>query len=375
MDGEIAAEHRPPTAPEGFVTRPALSPGASTPALTSEPPSPRHWRLLFPLAVLFALGAAGSWYWWVNRNLARTDDAQITAHIHQISPQIDGRVVAILVRDNQHVMAGQKLVVIDPRPERVALDQALAQRASAQAQLDEAKGNLALRQAGLDQARANVGVAKADLFAAQTTYSRYRRVNPGAITAKEIDDAKAAWQSARARLAAAEQGVSGAAAQLIVAKAQLSAAAAALDAAKVAIEKAKLDLSYTTITAPAAGRVTQRVVEIGNVVKEGTVMMAVVGDHVWVTADFKETELARMRPGQRVDIRVDAYPGVVFHGRVDSFQRGTGATFAAIPVENATGNYVKVVQRLPVKIVFDDPRVKLYPLAPGLSVEPSVHLH
>lgn len=360
---------------DGDLSSPQARASGEATGRSAAPRARRRWlRLAFPVLMLAALGGGGFWYWWAWRNIVWTDDAAIAANIHTISPQIDGRVSALLVRDNQHVVAGQRLIEIDPSLYRVALAQALAARANAAAGIAEARARQGLRQAALDQARANVGVAEADLFQARQNYERYRKINPRAITRQQLDNALAAFRSAEARLAASRQAVKGTEADVKAAAAQILAAKAALKASEVAVGKARLDLSYATIRAPVAGRVTNRSVETGNYVKPGAALMSIVSDRMWVTANFKETELARLHPGQTVHIHIDAIPGKSFSGRVDSFQRGTGAAFSVIPVENATGNYVKVVQRLPVKIVFTDPRLAGLRLAPGMSVEPSVQV-
>ncbi len=168
--------------------------------------------------------------------------------------------------------------------------------------------------------------------------------------------------------------VGGAQAQVRAAQAQVLAAQASLQQAAANTQTAELQLSYCTIVAPVAGIVTHRTVSAGNYVNAGQALFALVQDDRWVTANFKETQLAAIRPGQDVDLVIDAVPSITFHGKVDSFQAGTGTAFSVLPAENATGNYVKIVQRLPVKIVFDDPRLKDYPLAPGMSVTPSVRV-
>ncbi len=215
-------------------------------------------------------------------------------------------------------------------------------------------------------------VAQADLTQARQDYERFHRINPHAVTQQQIDQADAAFRSQTAKVAAAKQAVEGAKAQVAAAQAQVTAAKAVEQQALAGVSTAKLQLSYTTIVAPRAGRVTYRTVNVGDYIQPGQALFALVQDGPWVQAAFKETELAHMRPGQPVTISVDGVPGVTFHGRVDSFQSGTGSQFSALPAENATGNWVKVVQRVPVKIVFDDDSYQKYFLAPGMSVEASV---
>jgi len=334
----------------------------------------RPW--LAALAAVAALVVIGiGVLWWLNASkYASTSDARIAGYVVQMAPQVSGRVTKLLFTDNQHVSAGQVLLEIDPRDYQARLDQALAQEGTAKSQVAQARAQLLVRQADLDQARANVTVAEADLAQAQKDYERFRRINPAAVSQQQRDQADTAFRSATAKVVSAKQAVEGAQAQIEAAKAQLTSAEAGVRQAEATVASARLQLSYTTLTAPVAGRVAHRTVDVGNVVQPGQALFALVQDALWVEADFKETELSGMRPGQPVTITVDAVPGTTFHGRVDSFQPGTGAEFSALPAENATGNWVKVVQRVPVKIVFDGTEYQKHFLAPGMSVEPSVRL-
>ncbi len=342
------------------------------------PARPSHLRRIagIVIAIIVVLGVvvAGGQYWLESRHWASTDDAFIDADTTQIAPRVAGQVTKLLFDDNQHVVAGQTLLLIDPRDEQAKLDQAIAQQASAQASLEQARAQVAVQQAGVDQAKANVAVAQADLLQARQDYDRFREVNPRAVTRQQVDSATEAFHAAQAKLDASQQTVSGAQAQVHAAQAQVLAAEASVRQAAASVDSARLQLSYCTITAPVAGTVTHRTVDAGNFVNPGQAMFALVQDGRWVTANFKETQLDAIRPGQDVDIAVDAVPSVIFHGKVDSFQTGTGSAFSVLPPENATGNYVKIVQRLPVKIVFDDDRIKDHPLAPGMSVVPSVRI-
>jgi len=313
--------------------------------------------------------------WWLDASkYASTSDARIAGYVVQMAPQVSGRVTKLLFADNEHVAAGQVLLEIDPRDYQARLDQALAQAGTAQSQVAQARAQLLVRQADLDQARANVTVAEADLAQAQKDYDRFRRINPAAVSQQQRDQADTALRSATAKVASAKQAVEGARAQIETAKAQVTSAEAGVKQAEATVASARLQLSYTTLAAPVAGRVAHRTVDVGDVVQPGQALFALVQDELWVEADFKETELAGMRPGQPATITVDSVPGTTFHGRVDSFQPGTGAQFSALPAENATGNWVKVVQRVPVKIVFDGTEYQKHFLAPGMSAEPSVRL-
>ncbi len=342
-------------------------------AETADPPPKKGKGAVFlTLAlVLGALAVAAVLYWLDARHYESTDDAFIDGHVSQVAPQIGGRVTAILVRDNQTVAAGDKLIQIDPRDLQVKLLQAQAQLAQTAAQLEQVRATLAVRQSDLGQAEANIRVADADLSQAQQDLARYKAINPRAITRQILDNANATTRSATAKRDANRQAAAGMRAQIDVTKAQIGAAEAALRVDEANVANAKLQLSYTTVVAPAPGRITRRTVELGNYVNPGQALLAVVQPGFWVTANFKETQLTDMHPGQHVRVHVDAFTKHDFAAHVDSLQTGTGAMFSALPVENATGNYVKVTQRLPVKILFDDD-VSGVALAPGMSVTPTV---
>lgn len=296
--------------------------------------------------VLLLIGGAFGLYGWHNSFFATTDDAEIDGNLYTIAAQIGGRVTQVQVGDNQHVIAGQVLVLLDDRDQRVALL--------------KAESGVAQADADLAQDQAEVAEAAANVTDAQNDYNRFSAVNPRATTPQQVDAATAAIQSARAKLAAA---------QALVQRGEADQAAAG-----AALADARLQLSYTQIAAPAAGHVALKTVQPGNVVSAGTPMMALVSDEVWVTANYKETQLAGIRIGAAATVNVDAVPGVTFKAKVDSVQYGTGAVFSMLPAQNATGNYIKVVQRVPVKLVFTDDRVKQYMLAPGMSVEPSIRV-
>jgi len=325
-----------------------------------ESPTPRRsLRPFIILALVLGAIALGCFaYWWLNRDYATTDDAEIDGSIYTISPQIAGRVVSIPVNDNQHVGAGQVLAVLDDRDALVALGRAQADFAQAVAQTGQARAQAQSAAAQLQENNANLQQAQQD-------FDRFRRVNPHAVTQQQIDAATATIAAARAKCAAA-------AADAAAMQAGVQAALAQQQSAAVALRNARLQLSYTIITAPAAGHIAMKTSEPGDVVAPGAALMAVVGDPVWVTANYKETQLAGIHPGATATIAVDAVPGITFKARVDSIQYGTGSVFSLLPAQNATGNYIKIVQRVPVKLIFDDPRIRQYLLAPGMSVEPSI---
>jgi membrane fusion protein (multidrug efflux system) len=340
---------------------------------TEAPPKRGKGRAFAILGLLGIVIAVGCVFYWLDaRHYESTDDAFIDGHVSQVAAQIGGRVTELKVQDNQLVAAGQILAELDPRDWQVKLDQAQAQRAQAAAELQQAEATLAVRQADIDQADATARVSAADLTQQQQDLARYSAINPRAITRQTLDAASATTRAAAARLEANKHAAAGMRAQLVAARAQIEAEQAALRTADANIANAELQLSYTHIVAPAAGRVTKRTVELGNYVNAGQSLLAVVRPDLWVTANFKETQLTDMHPGQSVRLDVDAFPDAKLTGHVDSLQSGTGSMFSALPAENATGNYVKVVQRLPVKIVFDGDDWKKLFLAPGMSVTPRV---
>ena len=342
---------------------------------SEKPPTPRWKRLLYwavGLLLLAALVVAGVLYWMHARHFESTDDAFVDGYISQIAAQVPGRVTRIAFTDNQQVKAGQVLVELDPRDYQVRLDQAVAQRAQAAAQADQARAQVGLQQANQDQAAANVRVTEADLQQAQTDLARYRAVDPKAVTKQQIDTSSSTVRSAQARLDANRQAVAAARAQVEAQRAAVAAAQASVKQADVAVANAELQLSYTHVVAPSDGQVTKRTVDLGNYVNAGQSLVAVVPPRLWVTANFKETQLALMQPGQPVRVRVDACPDLDIGAWVDSFQAGSGSVFSSLPAENATGNYVKVVQRVPVRITFEKQDLSRCRMAPGMSATPRV---
>lgn len=320
-------------------------------------------------------------WWLLTRNQETTDDAFTDGDAVTIAPKVAGYVTDLRVRDNQRVKKGDLLVVIDPRDATAQRDQAQAQLGLATAQLHQAQAQLALSKvqypAQRDEARAQVLKAKADLANAEAAYKRQRGVDPRATTQQNIDTANAQLRSAQAQLASAQ-------AQLEVAEqvqlqirqqeTNVEAREQQVAQAKAQLETANLNLSWTNVRAPFDGYVTKRNVQTGTLVQAGSALFSLVSQEVWVTANFKESQLERMRPGNKVTVTVDAWPDMELEGHVDSIQQGSGSKFAAFPSENATGNFVKIVQRVPVKIVIDKGLDPNKPLPLGLSVEPKVTL-
>ena len=335
---------------------------------------------LIILGVVVAVMVVVALVWWfMTRNQVTTDDAFTEGDAVTIAPKVSGYVTDLAVKDNQPVKKGQLLVKIDPRDAVAERDRAQAQLGMAQSQLHQAEVQLALAKvqypAQLAQAKAQQAQAEANLVNAQADYKRQRGVDPRATTQRNIDAANAQLRSANAELENAKAQVQVAAQvqlQIRQAAANVEAARQQVAQANAQLETANLNLSYTEVRAPFDGYVTKRNVQLGTLVQAGSSLFSLVSRDVWVTANFKESQLEHMNPGDKVVVTVDAYPDMELHGHVDSIQQGSGSRFSAFPSENATGNYVKIVQRVPVKIVLDSGLDPEFPLPLGLSVVPKV---
>jgi membrane fusion protein (multidrug efflux system) len=329
-----------------------------------------------PVALLVCLGlivvgviAGVAWYLHA-RHYESTDDAFIDGRPVLVSPQVTGSIVQVSVSDNQVVKKGDLLAKIDPRDYQAALDQANAQIRQAEATLSNLDAQTAAQRAQIEQSSKQVIEAQATFNFAQDENNRYQDlVQKGAGTVQRAQQASSDLQGRRAGLDAASAAKTGAERQIDVLQAQKAAAAAQLDQNKAMRDRAVADLGRTELRATVDGRIARLTAAVGALAAPGQSIMVVVPLDVWVTANFKESQLADMRPGQPVDIVIDAYRRS-FPGHVDGVQSGSGTAFSLLPAENATGNYVKVVQRVPVKITFDQrPDIQL---GPGMSVVPTV---
>jgi len=329
--------------------------------------------------VLGLLAIGGIYYWLENRDIEVTDDAYTDGRAVTIAPRVSGAVVSLDVNDNQFVKQGQALIHIDPRQYQIDREQAEGALATAQAQyrgqqfgLEVAKKNFP---AQLEQAKAQLEQAKANRAKTQADYDRQKALPKAATSQQDVDAAEAALKQADAQVALAEAQVtqnSPVTERVSETDAAVGQLKGQVEQAQARLDQANLNLSWSVVTAPQDGWITKRNVETGTYVTPGQQVFSIVAPEVWVTANFKESQLAEMRPGQHVDIRVDAYPRLRLEGHVDSIQLGSGSKFTAFPPENATGNFIKIVQRVPVKIVIDkglDPKI---PLPLGISVEPTV---
>ena len=364
--GTSATLRRPsPNGDEKIPTGPPPDQGAAKKRLR---------RTLAVTAALVVALAAGVYYLWFVVPFETTDDAFVEGYVTPIAPKVPGYVAELLIKDNQAVKAGDVLLKIDPRDYETSLAQARADLASARSKLDQSQAQVKVSEAKVAAAISGVIAADAEDQRAAGDLQRYQSVDSSAVSRSAFDAARSRARAASADWQAARSQVTAAEAEVALSKAGVQTATAALQQDEAKLRQAELNLSYTKVTAPEDGRVTRRVVEQGAYVQPGQSLMAVVPRRYWVIANFKETQLTHMRPGQPVTIRVDAYPQFKFKGHVDSIQSGAGARFSLFPPENATGNYIKVVQRVPVKIVFDDDPGTQLALGPGMSVGPKVRV-
>ena len=339
----------------------------------------KPWVRLGLFLFIAALVIGGFFYWWTTRFEEGTDDAFTAGRTITIAPHVAGYVTELDVNDNQFVRQGEVLMRIDPRNYQASLDQAKATLLQAEGQLQGAKFGVEVAKKNfpgqLKQAQGQLLVAQAQAFNAETEYKRQHRISHAATTQQAIDQSTASLQQAQGQVEQAEGLVEQSTpieANVSTTRTRVTQQSAQLAQSEAQLATAKLNLEWTVIRAPHDGWIAQRNVERGNYVQAGQSLFTIVEPEVWITANFKETQLTRMRPGQPVTISVDAYPSLHLSGHVDSIQNGSGSQFSAFPPENATGNYVKIVQRVPVKIIIDDGMDPNLPLPLGLSVEPTV---
>jgi membrane fusion protein, multidrug efflux system len=426
----------PPTeAASATVASPA--PGNLTPA-PSKHRHTRKLALIGAMGAAGIATTFGYHWWQFAGTHQETDDAYVTADIHPVNARVAGTVTVVAVQDNQSVAAGDVLVKLDPSDYTVALQQAQAaldvakqqvsvaqasigvsstnaqgQTTQAQGNIDAAQASISTAQAALSEAQAGVPAAQAQLAQVQANlakakldYERYQSLaSQGAVAQSQYDAAKASYDAlvaqqaatqeqvrqAEARVTQAQENLNNAEAKLAstrgtlqqanatgqqteVSRRQYQAAVAAVAQAETQVKNAQLQLSYTTVAAPSQGKVGNRTVQVGQRVQPGQTLMSVVEDHPWVVANFKETQLENLQPGQEVELKIDAFPNHTFTGRIDSLSPASGSRFALLPPDNATGNFTKIVQRVPIKIVFDVNSLQGYEarITPGMSVVATV---
>jgi membrane fusion protein, multidrug efflux system len=375
--------HRPDRerpAPEPAAPDQAPEPQRDSVEKSSDPPPRKGILRRHPVGSMLGLvlallaTAAGALYWDDARRFETTDDAFIAARQFSVAPKVSGYLTAVPVTDNQHVAAGDVIARIDQRDYDVALAQAQAQVAGAQASIENIDAQLKQQQAQIAADQAKVDQAQAALVFAQQQDARYRDLaKTGAGTIQNAQQYASQLRQNEAALATAQATLDVAQRQVDSLKAQRDSAVAALQQAQAQRDQAQLNLSYTVITAAQPGRVVNLGGAVGEYAQAGTALAMFVPDEIWVTANFKETQLDAMRPGQPVTLAIDAYPERTIRGHVASVQPGSGTAFSLLPAQNATGNYVKIVQRVPVKLVMDHPPADVA-LGPGMSVVPSVRV-
>lgn len=334
-------------------------------------------RILLVVVAVAALGGA-IWlarWWTVGRFIESTNDAYLQADSMTAAPKVAGYVTDVYVRDNQAVKAGDPLVRLDVRQYRVALDQALATVDARRADIARAEADIAQQRANLEQAEAQAKVSQINARHASDEYARYAPLAAtGAETHERVAELKSTRDQALATLAANNASIAAARTQIASFTAQLQQTRAQLEAAEASAAQARLDLDNTIVRSTLDGRVGDRTVRVGQYVQPGTRLLTVVPvDSIYLVANFKETQIGRMRIGQPVELHVDALPDAELTGTVDSFAPGTGAQFALLPPENATGNFTKIVQRVPVRVHLDPQPGLEQVLRPGLSAVVTVH--
>jgi len=353
-------------------------PGGERPASPEKPR--KNFLRRHPLmagAGLLALVVAGLGayvYWDHTSHFESTDDAFVAARQFAIAPKIAGYVTAVPVTDNQHVNKGDVIAKIDQRDYLTALAQAQAQVAGAEAGIHNVDTQIATQDAQITSAQAQVAQAQANSELARVTWGRdqplvkqgWATAQQGTTDVQNLKAQQSAVDSAQAALKVAQR-------QIDTLRAQRTSQEATLSQAKAQLDQANLNLSYTTVTADQPGRVVNLSGAVGEYAQAGTNLAMLVPDEIWVVANYKETQLDRMRPGQPADLQIDAYPERGFHGHLDSVQPGSGPAFSLLPPENATGNYVKIVQRVPVKLILDNPPTDVS-LGPGMSVVPTARV-
>jgi membrane fusion protein (multidrug efflux system) len=354
---------------------------SAVPAATPAGPAKPNRRVLAVVAIVaLAAIAAGGRMWYRSHYFVETENAYVAGHVTPVSTRISGVVTKVLIEDNQLVKEGDVIAELDPFDQHVKVEQIQAQIATAEQQVAQADAQISQVQAQASAAGAQVAQSEAQLVRAKQDAERFGQLYNSqmkAVSKAELDAAVAGRASAIADLAARKDSA-------VAAKAQIGAATSARDVLKaqvkvlrVQLKDAEQQLAYNRILAPVSGRIGKRTLEVGQRVQPGQQLTAIVQENVWVTANFKETQLAELRAGQHVKVTIDAIPGKTLVGQVDSFSPASGAQFALLPADNATGNFTKIVQRVPVKITFKPEDVKALSgrLVPGMSALAEVEVN
>lgn len=335
-------------------------------------PSFAKKRVIVPIITAIVFFIIGIYYIVHSIHFQETDDAFIEGHIVSVAPRVSGPILKLLITDNQAVKKGELLLEIDPKDYEMELARKEAQLEEAKASLNIAQTQIHEAESGLEQSSQDINATKSKLDFAQKDYKRYSDMYKEGISSKQdYDSSKTGLTVAQSSHKSAQEKEKASDSMLQSAIAKKEATLSEIKRLEAELEQAKLDLSYTKIYASQDGLITSRAVEEGNYVQVAQPMMAIVPEQMWIIANFKETQLTNMKIGQSVEIKIDTYPGKKFKGKVDSIQRATGAKASLFPPENAVGSYVKIVQRVPVKIVFTED-VSKYNIVPGMSVVPEI---
>jgi membrane fusion protein (multidrug efflux system) len=362
---EQAANSSPPS--------PGAAPAANTRQLAVEPVRGRRTTSLVGVVLLLVGIVTGSIYWLeAGKGSEKTSDAFVEGRIIRMSPKVSGQVLKLNVDDNSLVRQGDVLFEIDPADFQAKVDQATAAVQTAQSGVEQATAAVAQAEAAVGEAEASLRVADTEAKRRVSDHKRYAAMGTEGVTAQQLDAAKAAADSGADQSIAAQKKVVAAGANLNAAKTNIATAGAQVSAAKAQLRLAQLQLEYTKVVATESGRVTRKNVEAGAFVGAGQPTMFVVPGECWIIANFKEVQLSAMRAGQPAEVHVDAFPQDVLRGHVESLQAGTGSRFQLLPPENATGNWVKVVQRVPIKIVLEPGQAAIQKIVQGMSVEVTV---
>lgn len=341
--------------------------------------SNRKVLVIAGIIALVAIGAGGR-MWYRSHNFVETENAYVAGHVHPVSARISGVVTKVLIDDNQVVRAGDVIAELDPFDQGVKVEQIQAQIASAEQQVLQADAQIMQVKAQASSATAQVAQSQAQLLRARQDADRFGQLyndQMKAVSKAELDAAVAGRAGAVADLAARKDNAAAARAQITAAESARDVLKSQVSVLRVQLKDAQQQLAYNHILAPVAGRIGKRSIEVGQRVQPGQQLTAIVQDNVWLTANFKETQLAEMHAGQEVKVTIDAMPGKELIGTVESFAPASGAQFALLPADNATGNFTKIVQRVPVKIVFKPEDVKALNgrLVPGMSAIAEVAIH
>jgi len=376
-DTQTSADHKPAAVPPGAPAAVGAPANAANAANASKGP-PKRVLIVVGLIAAAAL-AAGGRMWYRSHYFVETENAYVTGHVHPVSSRIPGVVTKVMFEDNQIVKAGDVLAELDPADQGVKVEQIQAQIASVQQQIVQADAAVEQARAQASAAQAQVVQAQANLVRAKQDAERYGQLyntQMKAVSKAEVDAATAARAGATADVTARRDNAAAAQAQIIAAASARDVFKAQVKVLQAQLKDAQQQLGYNRIVSPVSGRIGKRSVEVGARVQPGQQLAAIVQDDVWVTANFKETQLAGLQPGQEVKIEVDALPKHELVGRVDSFSPASGNQFALLPADNATGNFTKIVQRVPVKITFAAEDLKKYAgrLVPGMSTVVEIDL-